>query len=148
MARRHIGGTSPPPPLCTLEVGQTKELPFQQWNLENVEPLGCLLISSLLSCFFSLGQVEVWTTAVVRCVRLGSRSATEARCCSPTAARWKDVPEERMWQQEVLILPAPATPCLAARNLAGNPLRPQRKSTESQPRKSCVCPQEIHTKSV
>lgn len=147
MARRHIGGTSPPPPPCTLEVGQTKELPFQ---LENVEPLGCLLISSLLSCFFSLGQVEVWTTAEYRCVRLGSRSATEARWCSPTAAaRWKDVPEERMWQQEVLILPAPACSMpLPARNLAGNPLRPQRKSTESQPRKSCVCPQEIHTKSV
>ena len=99
---------------------------------------------------FSLGQVEVWTTAEYRCVRLGSRSATEARWCSPTAAaRWKDVPEERMWQQEVLILPAPACSMpLPARNLAGNPLRPQRKSTESQPRKSCVCPQEIHTKSV
>ena len=71
-----------------------------------------------------------------RCVRVGSRSATEARCCSPTAAarRWKDVPEERMWQQEVLILPLQPTASQAT---------PCKKSG----RKSTPAAEEIHRKS-
>ena len=74
-------------------------------------------------------SVEVWTndSCAVCPVRESERD-----WCSPTGAagRWKDVPEERMWQQEVLILqPHSATPC------------------KKSGRKSTPAAEEIHRKS-
>ena len=147
MARRHRGGTSPPPPPCTLGVGRTKELPSQLWHSEKVEPLGYLLISSLAFCSLDF-FVEVCATAVLRwCVRFGSRSATEARCCSPTAAarRWKDVPEERMWQQEVLILTAPAQPGHSLQEIWQEIHSGRRGNPQKVSRGNLVC---VHRKSI